>query len=761
MVTLGIRSKILILIMAATIIPLLSLNIYWTNSQRQSLKEATRSRQTLATHNDANSVNAFLDEKVRALIIHSQSASLQQQNTARASLELSTLLYQDKDLSRVALVDQNGQETVALTGDLKTSSLKNVQSTDAFKVVNYFAGNQYISPVTTDSKGHPTITIAVPLIAFTTPQELGTLSTAEAGVVRNPDDIKGALIAQVSLENLWSTVLSTNKSTNDSSTPNDGYAYVVDDKGAIIAHQDGGLVDTHKNVSSVPIVALFKSNLGSSGNITKSVTGISEKGVQVAATYESIPATKWAVIFEEPVSSIYQSVNHVSRLGLALSAAAIIIMAVLSYALSRYSTTPILRVAKAAQLIGQGTFGTRVNLRRNDEIGQLGDSINAMGENLQGFIARIETQRHQLEVILNSTADGIMSVDQEGAIQVANMTIANLAGRPLDSLAGRRVVDVLPWTRQAKRFVVDYQANGTRSYEDLEYTRDDGTVHYVNVIVVKASDQAIVTIHDITKSRELEDMKVDFVSMAAHELRTPLSRIKGYLELATAQPDSAANEQVRAFIAQSHRSAMELSTLISNLLDVSRIEKGNLLLTMDKVDFAEVVNQAVRNFVFTAEANDITLDYTGPHHDHFIIGDTVAIREVVDNLVDNAIKYTAAKGHVTVSFTQEGSSYIINVEDNGQGIPANALPYLFTKFYRVHGGLESGSGGTGLGLFITKSIIERHNGSIAVKSIEGQGSTFTVTLPIFNEATFINIQKAEGAEHVSKRRGWTTTNIAR
>lgn len=763
---LGIRTKILGLILAATLIPLLLLNFYWTNSERQSLINGTRSRQTLIAQSDAEKVSDFLDEKIRTLIIHSQSPSLQQFNLSQSKLAMSTLLYQDSDLTRAALVDQNGQEVIALNNKLQAVSLQNVKNNDAFKVVNYFGGNEYISPVTNDSNGQPTITIAVPLVTFTTPQELGSLSTSEPGVVRNPKDIKGALIVQASLESLWSSVLSTKNNANNVSTPGDGYAYVVNDKGLVIAHPDSSLTNQHKDLSGTPIVSLFKNNLGSTGSTPQSLEGKSEKGVAVLSTYQKVPLTNWAVVFEEPMSSIYKNVSHVSTLGIAISAVAIVILAALSFWLSRYITRPILQIATIARRMGRGDFSQQLTLNRSDEIGQLGDSINAMGKNLHEFIGRIQSQRKQLEAILNNTTDGIMALNSDGAILIANQAAANLCEIDSTLLVGRSIGETLRWSQSSRPFIVNYNAQGTKTYYDLQYTSPSGVVHFVNLIVVKmnssdANAQTIVTIHDETKNRELEDMKIDFVSMAAHELRTPLSAIRGYLELIMFQPKENMDEKVLKYATQARTSATILATLISNLLDVSRIERGTLVLTMDKVDLADTVNQAVQNLSFNAQDKQITLQYDGPTRECYVVADNIAIKEVVGNLLDNAIKYTQNGGKVDVGLIQKDDNYVVTVSDTGVGIPANSLPYLFTKFYRVHGGLESGSSGTGLGLYISKSIMERHSGTITVKSNEGKGSVFTITIPIFTEEKFAQVRDAKGTDNVSRRRGWTTKNIAR
>lgn len=764
MLKLGIRTKILFLILAATILPLVSLNFFWSNSQRQDLHGDARTQQALVTRNDANDVNNFIVAKIRTLIIHSQNESLQQfTDLNKASLEIGTLLYQDKDITRAALVNQGGDEIVALTSDLKKSTLQNVKNSAAFQVVNFYAGNEYISPVSTDTHGTPFVTIAVPLVTFTKPQDLNDLSTAEAGVVRNPQDIKGALIAQISLANLWNSVLSST-GAGPTASP-DAYAYVVDDKGVIIAHPDTSLNTSHKDASNIPIVALFKNSIGST-TITGSMQGMSEKGVQTIASFERIPSTNWGVIYQQPVGSLYASLNHVTYLGLAIAGVAIVVMFWLSFWLSRFITKPILSIAAAAERIGRGQFSEKIAMKRSDEIGQLSVSVNTMGHNLQSYIQRVDAQRRQLEIILNSTTDSILALDVNGVILIANRVTGTLAELDTKLLVGKDIRDVFTWKRNLQDVAIAYDSAGTETYNDLTYTSPSGTIHYVNLVSVgvattNAAVQTIITIHDETKSRELEDMKLDFVSMAAHELRTPLSAIRGYLELMAIQPKEAMNDAIRHYTQQARTSAVTLSSLISNLLDVSRIERGTLVLSMEKVDLASIVALSVEGLQMNAANKHITLSYSGAPDNEYIVGDKVAIREVIDNLCDNAIKYTQQGGSVAVNLVSVDDSYVLSIKDTGIGIPANALPYLFTKFYRVHGGLESGSTGTGLGLFISKSIVERHSGTITVQSKIGSGTEFRVSIPKYSDQRSLELQKGNQSKNAGTRRGWSTKNTTR
>ncbi|HSW80326.1 MAG TPA: HAMP domain-containing sensor histidine kinase, partial [Candidatus Saccharimonadales bacterium] len=296
-------------------------------------------------------------------------------------------------------------------------------------------------------------------------------------------------------------------------------------------------------------------------------------------------------------------------------------------------------------------------------------------------------------------------------------------------------------------------------------------IHYVKVIVSQvrsSNDQeqsgshTIVTIHDETRSRELEAMKVDFVSMAAHELRTPLAAISGYLELLKIKERENLQGENKRYVDQALISAKELGDLINNLLDVTRIEKGTLALHMEEVDLAASAHQAVQDAYFTAQKKNISLSYAGEENNCMVVGDEVALREIINNLLTNAIKYTENGGSIHVNFGKRGQTFAVSVKDTGYGIPKASLPNLFTKFYRVHGGLDSGSTGTGLGLYISKSIAERHGGTITVESQEGIGSTFTFIIPELTAARLDEMkQKQPGNLNVRRHRGWVTQNINR
>jgi PAS domain S-box-containing protein len=768
MLKFGIRVRLLVLLLAATTLPLLSLNFFWSRTGRARLFNMTKSEQVAVTERAADNVNNFVNEKIRSLIIHSQSASVQQFDVPRATLEMSALLYQDKDLLDVSLADSTGKERISLDNALKAQPLRDISSSDGFRVVSYLAAKEYISPVTADREGRPTVTIVVPLISFTKPQDLSTISTAEPGVVRQASDVKGALIAKVNLDDLWHSVLASAPQTGGASSDNSGYAYVIDNSGTIIAHPDAKLTNTQANIDT-PIIKQFLDNISKTEQTNHSLEGLSEKKVMVLGTYQKIPSTNWAVIFQEPLQSIYHDVNQLSRLGLAMTLLAVVIMIALSYILSRYITSPVLAIGRTAEKIGGGDLNATVQLKQHDEIGALAHSINTMGQNLRSFIGRLEAERNQLEAILNSTSDGIIALDEYGNILLANRAASQLVRLPSNELLGKALSTVCMWRKGSDVFVLDYTHPGTERYDNLIYKDPAGADHYIDLLVTRIPNsheavQTIVTMHDLTKSRELDSMKVDFVSMAAHELRTPISAVRGFLELMLYKDktESALPEQTKHYILQARKSTMDLIGLINNLLNISRIERGALTLNLEKLDWAETISSVMQGYQFNAQEKNITLKYEGPTNGCFILADSVAVQEVLNNVVSNAIKYTNSGGSIVVRMSEKDGHYLTQVTDTGIGIPANALKHLFTKFYRVNGGLASGSGGTGLGLFISKSIVDRHGGTIWVDSQEGHGSTFSFTFPIFSNERQAAYQAQQQTSQTTRRhRGWITKNITR
>lgn len=753
MVKLKIAPRLMLLFLVVSLVPLALINYYWFRLNQSTLRNNATSRQTLLTTTAANKVNQFITDKVNLLIIHSQTSSVQSFDLPYANQDFQTLITQDKDLQSVTLVDNAGAEKLSVYSNGSKRALKNVLATDAFRAATFLSGKEYISPVMFSESGQPFVEIAVPLVKYDSSQILSNLSTAESGLIRDQNAIKGILLARVDLANLWQSVLSARLGTN-------GYAYLVDSHGQLIAYPDSLFLTSHRDLSKNGEVAAF---LRDPYNAGPAMVVESEKGIRVLSTYQPVPRTNWAVIAEEPVQSIFGGANRMAKLGIVVFGVVGLVVLVMSYIFSRRLTKPIKELVHGAALISQGHLQTQIVVHSSDEIGALGKSFNDMAASLSKLVRRATSESNKLNVILNNATEGVIAVNQDRQVVVANTAAVALKERSIKNIVGLTLEDAFDWLQDGRPFAP--ALDQSKVYMGVSVIGPNQRMHFLEVLVsLIANDpngiKAIITIIDKTEGRELENMKVDFVSMAAHELRTPMTAIKGYIDLIAHDDESKLSEQTKTFLTRVQFSTAQLVGLINNLLNVAKIERGALSMNFEKLNWTQLVQDAVEDQKLSAKLKNITLNYESINDDLYILADHIAIAEVLNNFITNAIKYTLDNGNVTVSIKREKGQIVTTVADNGIGIPPNAIEYLFTKFYRVNGGLASGSGGTGLGLYISKAIVELHHGTVSVLSTEGQGSTFSFSLAPFDQANYDKIVQ-NGPTKVNNRHGWITKNITR
>jgi two-component system phosphate regulon sensor histidine kinase PhoR len=283
--------------------------------------------------------------------------------------------------------------------------------------------------------------------------------------------------------------------------------------------------------------------------------------------------------------------------------------------------------------------------------------------------------------------------------------------------------------------------------EDLYLLSDNGEKTILSVktgpIIIKNQRLgSIITFHDITEDRQLEEMKIDFVSMAAHELRTPLTAIRGYTSILQMQNITQLDNSGKEMLDRLAISSENLGNLIDNLLSVSRIERNAFTVALKPLNAAAIFKNVIDTSKQQVETKNQKLIVNIQKDLPVIMADDFRITQVILNLVANASNYTKEGGTITLNASVQNGQLQTSVEDTGQGIPKEAIPKLFTKFFRVSGELEQGSKGTGLGLFISKSIIDMHKGEIWVQSELGKGTKFTFTLPCATEEEVQNYQQS-------------------
>jgi len=352
-------------------------------------------------------------------------------------------------------------------------------------------------------------------------------------------------------------------------------------------------------------------------------------------------------------------------------------------------------------------------------------------------------ERNKLTMVMQSIVDGVFALDSSGRVILVNPAVLTMLGLDRKDLLGKKLdncltmsdneqkltsKDLLPHKKLIKDTII-FQKN------ELRVTTPLNKQLFVNLTSsgIKEGREvglgAIITMNDVSKERELEEMKIDFVSMAAHELRTPITSARGYLSLIQEDGLDKLSPEQRSYIDKAFISSTQLASLVDNLLAVSRIERGAVNLQIIPCHWSKTVRSCINNFLPLAREKKIKLSVKIPEKLPQVLVDEFRINEVLSNLLANALAYTKAGGSVNVEIETNNKEIITHVSDTGIGIPAEALPKLFTKFFRVSGALEQGSKGTGLGLYISKAIVEMHHGKIWVESKLGEGSTFSFSIP--------------------------------
>lgn len=357
------------------------------------------------------------------------------------------------------------------------------------------------------------------------------------------------------------------------------------------------------------------------------------------------------------------------------------------------------------------------------------------------------------DFILGSIEDGVVMVGGDNVIQLFNPAASRISGWSSEEAVGLDFHNVLSLANE-KGQVYDPNTHPiTKALTDGKTIRDSkswlvtkGKKSLPISLIVSPlpgdnnhpGDSVVGVFRDVTREKAEEAQRTEFISTASHEMRTPLAAIEGYLSLALNEKISKIDENARKYINKAEAATKHLSTLFQDLLTSSKAEDGRLTSYPTVVELGEIIEQVAEAGRFKAKEKGLALNFMiSSDHDvnrgkvvrpfYYSFVDPNRIREVVQNIIDNAIKYTM-QGTITVKLTGDSSVVQIQVQDTGQGIPPEDIPHLFQKFYRVDSSLTRTVGGTGLGLFISKKIIELYNGRIWVESQTGKGSTFFINL---------------------------------
>jgi two-component system phosphate regulon sensor histidine kinase PhoR len=431
-----------------------------------------------------------------------------------------------------------------------------------------------------------------------------------------------------------------------------------------------------------------------------------------------------------PLDFIRDEVAKIQRLIGMLAILVGISVIVLTYWISTRIIRPINRLTLAAQAVADGDFDQRVKLSQHDELSQLADAFTLMSQQLAMQVGQLRASSERLSTVLGGMAEGVVAVDDRLRILFANATAGRLLGFSASQAKGRRLLEMI-----RHHVLYDVAVNTLKSSAPLQCEiESDGSGQrtlevYGSPLPGQPCPGAVLVLRDITELRRLESLRRDFVANVSHELKTPLSSIKAYAE--TLSHGAIEDADIRLqFVHQIEEQAERLHQLILDVLSLARIESGKQAFDIKPVAVAHVVQLCLEQQRGNAEAKGISLE-SQPHGQAVHVrADEEGVRQILDNLVDNAIKYTPQGGRVLVRWTVENSLAVIQVQDNGIGIDPKHQPRIFERFFRVDVARSRELGGTGLGLSIVKHLAQFFGGSVAVASQRGAGSTFVVRLPV-------------------------------
>jgi two-component system phosphate regulon sensor histidine kinase PhoR len=401
--------------------------------------------------------------------------------------------------------------------------------------------------------------------------------------------------------------------------------------------------------------------------------------------------------------------------------------------LARSFTGPLLSMTDAARAVAAGEYERHVRIDRRDEIGALADALNSMTTQLRSQIDTILADRNKTLSILAGMVEGLVAVDRDERVVHVNAAAQAILGIDAKGAPGRRIWEATRVAEVSEALSDAMRQNRVRVSEvRLPTPQKDQVIQLTAAPLKDANDRldgAIVVLHDVSELRQLESVRRDFVANISHELKTPLAAIRGLVETLIDDREMETPTRER-FIEKIRDQSLRLSSIVSDLLTLSRLESGAAGLRFESMDLRDTITESYRAQVHAAETKQVQMVAQLPDVPVAINGDGEALRELVDNLVNNAIKYTPTGGRVDVRLGVEGSSVVLEVEDTGIGIPIEEQGRVFERFYRVDKARSRQLGGTGLGLSIVKHVALAHGGNVSLKSAPGRGSTFRVQLAL-------------------------------
>lgn len=434
------------------------------------------------------------------------------------------------------------------------------------------------------------------------------------------------------------------------------------------------------------------------------------------------------------LETIYSQIQNIMTLFLIASGISLVFTTGLAMLISSQIINPLQKMRDQTKQIAEGNYSTTLDINSEDEIGQLAESINYLSVRVGDAQDLTEAERQRLDSVLRHMTDGVIATDRRGKITIINDRSLSILNKTQEEVIGESIIEALDLSdRFSFRELFDQHESIL-----LNYANDEGeTIIRAEYSVIQRESGFISglvwVLTDITEHEKIERDRKQFVSNISHELRTPLTSVRSYSE---ALVDGAIKDEKVAveFLNVIQTETDRMIRMISDLLHLSRMDAKQQVINRELIIFKDLVNHILDRFDMMLQSED----YEGKNYiikrelmeeEVWVEIDQDKLIQVIDNIMNNAIKYSPDGGTIYVRLMSTHNQLVLSIQDQGLGIPQESIPHLFDRFYRVDKARSRAQGGSGLGLSIAKEEIELHNGTIWVNSIENKGTTFFISLP--------------------------------
>lgn len=426
----------------------------------------------------------------------------------------------------------------------------------------------------------------------------------------------------------------------------------------------------------------------------------------------------------KPLADVDQAVSQLRKLVLVAGLIGIVVALLMTGIAAHVLSRTLRHLVRSTRKMAEAGGTHRISVSSADELGSLAHSINRMSEEMEQLVADLAHERDRFGAVLEGMKEAVIALDSNQRITVVNQSAQTLLGRS-EPLVGQLLSDILR-APPIRDLLTDLR-NGRGTSIEIELGDTENRIIEVHSQPSKASEGAVLVMRDVTRIRQLESMRRDFIANASHELRTPVSLIRANAETLL---DGALEDvsKRRQFVEAQLRGAERLSQLITDLLDLSQIESGKIPLNIQPEPVNPALNRAADVLRQRADEKRLSIEVL-PDCQHHVLADAHSLEQILFNFVDNAVKYTDEGGHITLRSVHSGETIRIEVQDDGPGISPQHRERLFERFYRVDPGRSREMGGTGLGLAIVKHLAVAMGGKVGESPATPRGSVFWLELP--------------------------------